>query len=91
MLKEADYDGNLDKRVLDPACGSGTFLVLAIKEMRNYAEEHFVTDKSKLLRKIVGNVVGIDLNPLAVLAARANYVIALGDLIRYRGCPAIHS
>ena len=83
VLKEADYDGNLDKRVLDPACGSGTFLVLAIKEMRNYAEEHFVTDKSELLRKIVGNVVGIDLNPLAVLAARANYVIALGDLIRY--------
>jgi len=89
VLKEADYDGNLDKRVLDPACGSGTFLVLAIKEMRNYAEEHFVTDKSELLRKIVGNVVGIDLNPLAVLAARANYVIALGDLIRYRGCPTI--
>jgi len=83
VLKEVDYDGNLDKRVLDPACGSGTFLVLAIKEMRNYAEEHFVTDKSELLRKIVGNVVGIDLNPLAVLAARANYVIALGDLIRY--------
>jgi len=83
VLKEVEYDGNLDKKVLDPACGSRTFLVLAIKEMRNYAEEHFITDKSELLRKIVGNVVGIDLNPLAVLAARANYVIALGDLIRY--------
>jgi hypothetical protein len=57
--------------------------VLAIKEVKNYAEEHFVTDKRELLRKIVGNVVGIDLNPLAVLASRANYVIALGDLIRY--------
>lgn len=83
VLKEVEYDGNLDKRVLDPACGSGTFLVLAIKEVRDYAEEHFVTDKSELLRKIVGDVVGIDLNPLAVLASRANYVIALGDLIRY--------
>jgi hypothetical protein len=31
----------------------------------------------------VEDVVGIDLNPLAVLASRANYVIALGDLIRY--------
>ncbi|NQE06103.1 hypothetical protein C5S32_09560 [ANME-1 cluster archaeon GoMg1] len=83
VLKEAEYDGNLDKRVLDPACGSGTFLVQAIKEVKDYAEEHFVTDKSELLRKIVGDVVGIDLNPLAVLASRANYVIALGDLIRY--------
>ena len=83
VLKEVEYDGNLERRVLDPACGSGTFLVLAIKEAKNYAEEHFVTDKSELLRKIVGDVVGIDLNPLAVLASRANYVIALGDLIRY--------
>ncbi|MCK4476214.1 MAG: N-6 DNA methylase [Methanophagales archaeon] len=83
VLKEVEYDGDLEKRVLDPACGSGTFLVLAIKEVRSYAEEHFVTDKSELLRKIVRNVVGIDLNPLAVLASRANYVIALGDLIRY--------
>ena len=83
MLKEVEYDGDLEKRVLDPACGSGTFLVQAIKEVKDYAEEHFVTDKSELLRKIVRNVVGIDLNPLAVLASRANYVIALGDLIRY--------
>ncbi|HJH26315.1 MAG TPA: SAM-dependent methyltransferase [Methanophagales archaeon] len=83
VLKEVEYDGNLDKRVLDPACGSGTFLVQGIKEAKDYAEEHFVTDKSELLRKIVGDVVGIDLNPLAVLASRANYVIALGDLIRY--------
>ncbi|MDI6810863.1 MAG: N-6 DNA methylase [archaeon] len=83
VLKEVDYDGDLERRVLDPACGSGTFLVLGIKEAKNYAEEHFVTDKAELLRKIVRNVVGIDLNPLAVLASRANYVIALGDLIRY--------
>jgi SAM-dependent methyltransferase len=83
VLKEVEYDGDLEKRVLDPACGSGTFLVLAIKDVKNYAEEHFVTDKRELLRKIVGDVVGIDLNPLAVLASRANYIIALGDLIRY--------
>jgi len=51
VLKEVEYDGNLEKRVLDPACGSGTFMVLAIKEMKSYAEEHFVTDKSELLRK----------------------------------------
>jgi len=83
VLREVEYDGNVDKRVLDPACGSGTFLVLLIKELKNYAEEHFVTDKRELIQKIVGNVVGFDLNPLAVLASRANYVIALGDLIRY--------
>ena len=82
LLDETSYDGNIDKRVLDPACGSGTFLVLVIKRIKDYAEQNFITDKKELLLKIINNVVGIDLNPLAVLASRANYIIALGDLIR---------
>ncbi|MEM4647954.1 MAG: N-6 DNA methylase [Candidatus Pacearchaeota archaeon] len=83
VLNEAGYDGNPDKRVLDPACGSGTFLVLVIKRIKEYAEEHFL-DKRELIQKIINNVKGIDLNPLAVLASKANYLIALSDLIRYR-------
>ena len=83
VLDEVGYDGDPDKRVLDPACGSGTFLVLAINRIKEYAEEHFI-DKRALLTKILRNVRGIDLNPLAVLAAKANYLIALADLLRYR-------
>ncbi|MEM5810268.1 MAG: N-6 DNA methylase [Candidatus Aenigmatarchaeota archaeon] len=82
LLNEVGYEGNPDKRILDPACGSGTFLVLSIKRIKEYAEQNFITDKKELLLKIINNVVGIDLNPLAVLASRANYIIALGDLIR---------
>jgi methylase of polypeptide subunit release factors len=83
LLDEVGYDGNPEKRVLDPACGSGTFLVLVIKRIKEYAEEHFI-DKRTLISKIVNNVQGIDLNPLAVLAAKANYIIALADLLRYK-------
>lgn len=83
LLDEVEYDGNPEKRILDPACGSGTFLVLAIRRIRDYAEEHFI-DSRELVRKIIENVRGIDLNPLAVLASKANYLIALSDLIRYR-------
>jgi len=57
VLKEAGYDGDIEIRVLDPACGSGTFLVLAIKEAKVYAEEHFITDKRELLWKIVHNII----------------------------------
>lgn len=40
-----------------------------------------MTDSSeRLLDIITHNVKGYDLNPLAVLCARANYIIALGDL-----------
>ncbi|MGB9815729.1 MAG: Eco57I restriction-modification methylase domain-containing protein [Thermoplasmata archaeon] len=83
LLDEIGYDGNPEKRVLDPACGSGTFLVLTIKRIKEYAEEHFL-DSREILRKIVKNVQGIDLNPLAVIASKANYIIAIADLIRYR-------
>jgi SAM-dependent methyltransferase len=76
----------LDLRVLDPACGSGTFLVLAIKRIKEYADDHFL-DKSEVLEKLSKGIVGFDLNPLAVIASRANYLIALGELIRYRRGP----
>ena len=82
LLDEIGYDGNPEKRILDPSCGSGTFLVLAINRIKDWAEREFYPDKKELLRKILQNVVGIDLNPLAVLAARANFILALGELNR---------
>jgi len=42
-------------------------------------------EEGELLRKICGNIVGIDLNPLAVIAARTNYLLALGPLLKHRG------
>jgi hypothetical protein len=71
----------LEIRVLDPACGSGTFLVLYISRLRRYAEEHFLQDV--LINYILNNVVGYDLNPLAVLTARTNYLLAVADLLQY--------
>ncbi len=70
-------------RLLDPACGSGTFLVLAIRRMRNWGEEKMMPEH-EVLEKILSNVVGFDLNPLAVISARTNYLLALGDLVQHR-------
>jgi len=78
----------LDLRLLDPACGSGTFLILAIGRLKSYIEEHWI-DKKTALRKITKNIVGFDLNPLAVIASRANYLIALGDILRDKGAEPI--
>lgn len=83
LLDEVGFDGNPSKRVLDPACGSGTFLVSAIQRIREYADDNFL-ERDKLLDSILTNVKGIDLNPLAVLASKANYLIALADLLRFR-------
>ncbi|MEM4888807.1 MAG: N-6 DNA methylase, partial [Thermosphaera sp.] len=68
----------LQIRVLDPACGSGTFLVRYIARLRAYAREHYLEDV--LIDHLLSNVVGYDLNPLAVLTARTNYLLIIADL-----------
>ncbi|PIR37805.1 MAG: hypothetical protein COV34_02965 [Candidatus Zambryskibacteria bacterium CG10_big_fil_rev_8_21_14_0_10_42_12] len=80
LLNEVGYDGNTSKRFLDPACGSGTFLVLAIQR----AKEYGLKQKEQPLetaKKIASHIWGFDLNPLAVIASRTNYLFALGDLV----------
>src|SRR5207253_726513 len=84
VLDKLEYIGNPDKRLLDPACGSGTFLVMAINRIRkwyNKNREQVRFGEDDLCRKILSNVIGFDLNPLAVMAARTNYLIAIRDLV----------
>lgn len=83
MLEAGKFKGDPNKRLLDPACGSGTFLVIAIKTIREYAAEKMFPEH-QVLEKILSNVVGFDLNPLAVISARTNYLLALGDLLQHR-------
>jgi hypothetical protein len=86
VLNELGYEGDPDKRLLDPACGSGTFLVMAINRIRRWYDqnrEKCTYDEGELLKKILANVIGFDLNPLAVMAARTNYLVAIKDLIRH--------
>jgi len=83
VLNQLGYDGDPSKRILDPACGSGTFPVLAIKRVREYAAKKMLPP-GKVLEQILENVVGFDLNPLAVISARTNYLLALGELLQHR-------
>ncbi|MGC8621974.1 MAG: N-6 DNA methylase [Caldisphaera sp.] len=76
VLRSSDLRS--DWKVLDPCCGSGTFLIAAIKELRDKTEN---IEKEKILNQILSRVVGIDLNPLAVLTARINFFINIADLL----------
>jgi SAM-dependent methyltransferase len=73
----------LRTRFLDPACGSGTFPILIIARMLELGRTLLVQE-SVLLESILHNVVGFDLNPLAVLTARVNYLLAIADLLEHR-------
>ena len=67
-------------RVLDPTCGSGSFLLEAIRRKRQLAESKKL-DAKATLQNILNNVWGFDLNPLAVQASRVNFLIAIADLV----------
>ncbi len=74
MLQEIGVDSS--SSILDPCCGSGTFLVTAIERVRAAVGQDQITAS-----QILNRVYGIDLNPLAVLTARINYFIHISDLI----------
>ena len=69
-----------DDIVLDPGCGSGTFLVEAIK----YKRDRSGLPAEELVTSVSSEVTGIDVHPLAVEVAKANYVAAIRDLLPYR-------
>lgn len=83
LLDSTGFTGIRDQRLLDPACGSGTFLVLAANRVRAAAQREGLSDRDTLLR-LLNSISGFDLNPLAVLAARATYVLAIVDLLPSR-------
>ncbi len=79
-MNRSGYDAQPGTRMLDPACGSGTFLVVAIRRMRENAEKAGMSP-AEAATAIVDGIHGFDLNPLAVIAARTNYLLAAGDLV----------
>ena len=82
MLRELLTE-NPKAKILDPACGSGTFLFIAIKLKKELLKDKL--SRHELLDHILDSVVGIDINPVAIVIARANYLIAIRDLLPARG------
>lgn len=76
VIKESGLEERLSDpcnvRVLDPSCGTGTFLSLVIQKIGRLSKSSWET-----LKCVVENVVGFDIEPLAVLTAKTNYLIAL--------------
>jgi hypothetical protein len=86
----------LDVRVLDPGVGTGTFLTLYIQRIGEYLRKIYggsipPKDVEEALRKVARNIVGFDVEILALMTARANYLIALASagLLQYKGGGAI--
>jgi SAM-dependent methyltransferase len=74
----------LNQRVLDPACGSGTFLFHAIRRKLAAADGAGVA-RAAAVAACVEQVRGLDVHPVAVIIARVTWLLALGPAIEARG------
>lgn len=71
----------LGKRVLDPTCGSGAFLLAALRLIRKEAKKAGWDDE-RTLNHLCTSIWGFDLNPLAVQTARVNFLMEIADLLK---------
>ena len=77
-LRKAGFlSSDSDASVLDPACGSGTFLFTAVRLVREKGLKG-----ADLVNFVSSRLAGIDVHPLAVTIARTNLVLALGEDLR---------
>lgn len=74
----------LAQRVLDPSCGSGTFLYAAVQKYITAAKaaNH---PPERILDGLTQSVIGIDVHPVSVHLARATWVLAAREIIAEAG------
>ena len=77
----------LHQRVLDPACGSGTFLRAAVRAFIKTAREEG-HDAAWTVERLPRAVTGIDIHPVSVRLARATWVLAAREVIHESGAAA---
>jgi len=69
VYKMVENSYSFGSKVLDPACGSGNFLIEIIIKILNSNE----TNESKI--QAINNVYGFDVNPIAIITAQINILL----------------
>jgi len=83
--KKNDFSLIESMRLLDPACGSGTFIFHAILRVLNANKELIKKEPHLLAKAITNNIVGFDISPLAVITAKVTYLLALLPVLEHIG------
>jgi len=76
-------DRPLEQKVLDPACGSGTFLFHAVRRVLAEASEAGMAAANRA-SEATRLVAGTDIHPVAVILARVTYLLALAPALSGR-------
>jgi len=80
FLKDHTHNEILNMKILDPACGSGSFLIRAFDELLNYhagvrSKPAVELNQHERLQVLLSNIFGVDLDKQAVEIARLNLLL----------------
>lgn len=79
----------LNERVMDPACGSGTFVFHAVRRFLDAADAAGFSNRDALTL-LQETVFGMDIHPVSVVLARVTYLLAIGpERLQDRGTLSI--
>jgi len=92
FLKERSHNEIINIKILDPACGSGSFLIRAFDELLNYHADACgkpvpQLDQWERRTILTGNIFGVDLDMQAIEIARLN--LLLRSLARRETLPSL--
>ena len=92
FLQEQSYNEILNMKILDPACGSGSFLIRAYDELLSYhayqrGKPFSELDQWERLPILTNNIFGVDLDIQAIEIARLN--LLLRSLARRETLPSL--
>jgi hypothetical protein len=82
VVREA-VDRPMEQKVLDPACGSGSFLFHAVRRALDEAEDGGLPVQRRAV-EVAALVTGMDIHPVAVIIARVTYLLALAPVLPQR-------
>lgn len=71
-----------NKKLIDPACGSGTFLVEAARRLTQTYLQTNAGQPREILNRVRDSLYGFDLNPFACYLAEVNLLIQVLDLVK---------
>ena len=77
-----NFNGDPEYRVLDPTCGTRMFIVAVLNRCKYFYRKNVgKLEIEEFTNRVFENIVGFDLNPLSVLAARTNYLISMIEFL----------
>jgi hypothetical protein len=72
--------GQIGTKVLDPGCGTGSFLRAVVEKKLENANKEW--SAQKVLDNVLADICGLDINPIAIIIAKTTLMLTLAEWLK---------